>query len=62
MYKFTKEISGNNDVGILASILYMTFPYHLTDFLIRNALGEFLSFVFIPLVFLGIYNLFYEEL
>lgn len=61
MYKFTKEISGNNDVGILASILYMTFPYHLTDLYTRNALGEFVSFIFIPLVFLGLYRLFFTE-
>lgn len=61
MYKFTKEISGNNDVGILASILYMTFPYHLTDLYTRNALGEYVSFIFIPLVFLGLYRLFFTE-
>ena len=61
MYKFTKEISGNNDVGILASILYMTFPYHLTDLYTRNALGEYVSFVFIPLVFLGLYRLFFTQ-
>ena len=61
MYKFLKEISGNNDVGILASILYMTFPYHLTDLYTRNALGEFVSFVFIPLVFLGLYKVFFTE-
>lgn len=61
MYKFTKEISGNNDVGILASILYMTFPYHLTDLYTRNALGECVSFIFIPLVFLGLYRLFFTQ-
>ena len=36
----------------------MTFPYHLTDLYTRNAIGEYTSFVFIPLVFLGLYNLF----
>lgn len=61
MYKFAKEISGNNDVGVLASILYMTFPYHLTDLYTRNALGEYISFIFIPLVFLGLYRLFFTE-
>lgn len=61
MYKFLKEVSGNNDVGILASILYMSFPYHLTDLYTRNALGEYVSFVFIPLVFLGLYRLFFTE-
>jgi uncharacterized membrane protein YfhO len=36
-------------------------PYHLNDMYIRNALGEFLSFIFIPLVFLGLYNLLNKE-
>ena len=61
MYKFVKEISGNNDVGLLASILYMSFPYHLTDLYTRNALGEYISFIFIPLVFLGLYRMFFSE-
>lgn len=61
MYKFVKDISGNNNVGILASILYMSFPYHLTDLYTRNALGEYVSFVFIPLVFLGLYRLLFTN-
>lgn len=61
MYKFIKEISGNRNVGILSSILYMSFPYHLTDMYTRNALGEYVSFIFIPLVFLGLYKLFFTE-
>ena len=59
MYKFMFAITENRNVSLLASILYITFPYHLTDLYTRNALGEFLSFVFIPLVFLGLYNIFY---
>ena len=61
MYYLAKRITEDKNVGLLASILYMTMPYHLTDMYIRGAIGEFLSFVFIPLVFLGIYHLFHEE-
>ena len=61
MYKFVKEISGNNDVGILGAILYMSFPYHLTDLYTRNAIGEYASFIFIPLVFWGLYRLFFTD-
>lgn len=61
MYKFSFRLINSNNAALLASILYMTFPYHLTDLYLRNALGEFVSFVFIPLVFLGLYNLFYTE-
>ena len=61
MYKFVNCLTKNNNASLLASILYMTFPYHLTDLYIRNAFGEFVSFIFIPLVFLGLYNLFYTS-
>ncbi len=61
MYKFALKLINNNNAALLASIFYITFPYHLTDMYLRNAVGEFASFVFIPLVFLGLYNLFYTE-
>lgn len=58
MYKFMYSLTKNSNTSLLASVVYMTFPYHLTDWYIRNALGEYVSFIFIPLVFLGLYNLF----
>ncbi len=61
MYKFAFKLTNSNNASVLISILYMTFPYHLTDLYFRNAVGEFASFIFIPLVFLGLYNLFYTE-
>ena len=57
MFMFIKKTSRNQNTALLAAIIYMSFPYHLTDMYIRNALGEFVSFCFIPLVFLGLYNL-----
>lgn len=61
MYKFVKRITENRNTACLAGVLYMTMPYHLNDMYIRNALGEFISFIFIPLVFLGLYNLFHKD-
>ena len=61
MYFLTKKITDDKNVGLLSGILYMTMPYHLTDMYIRGSIGEFLSFVFIPIVFLGLYNLFHQE-
>lgn len=58
MYNFLKNFTRNNEVALLGSVLYMTFPYHLTDLYTRNAIGEYTSFAFIPLVFWGLYNLF----
>lgn len=61
MYYFTKKITEDPNVGLLSSILYMVMPYHLTDMYIRGNIAEFLSFVFIPMIFLGLYHLFHEE-
>lgn len=61
MYKFVSNLTKNKITGTIAGILYLTMPYHLNDMYIRNALGEFLSYIFIPLVFLGMYKLFNKE-
>ena len=61
MYYFIKKITDDKNVSVVGSVIYMVMPYHLTDMYIRGSLGEFLSFIFIPLVFLGLYNLFNEE-
>lgn len=61
MYVVTKKITKNNKIALVSSILYIIAPYRLTDMYIRNALAELTSFVFLPLVFLGLYNIFNEE-
>lgn len=38
MYKFVFALINNRNASLLASILYMTFPYHLTELYTRNAL------------------------
>ena len=61
MYWFVSRLTKNKEIGTLAAILYMLMPYHLNDMYIRNALGEFLSYIFIPFVFLGLYKIFEKE-
>lgn len=61
MYKFMSKFSKNKYIGTFAAILYITMPYHLNDMYIINAFGEFLSYIFIPIVFLGLYNLINKE-
>lgn len=46
MYKFIFGITKNNDAGILAGIIYMSFPYHLTDLYSRNAIRRICIFYF----------------
>lgn len=61
MYCFVTRLTKSKEIGTLTAILYMLMPYHLNDMYIRNALGEFLSFIFIPLIFLGVYKIFQKE-
>lgn len=51
MYFFTKEITKNKKIAVLAGIFYIFAPYRLNDMYIRNALAELTSFVFLPMVF-----------
>ena len=44
-------------IAILASILYLLFPYRLNDMYVRVAVPELTSFIFIPLVFNGLYSI-----
>jgi len=39
----------------------MTNPYLLYDIYVRMALGEIISFVFLPLLFYGLYNIIYQD-
>lgn len=58
MYICTKKITKKTNIAVLSAIFYILAPYRLTDMYIRNALAELASFVFLPLIFLGLYNIF----
>ena len=61
MYHFVKEITPHHHlIAILASVFYILAPYRLTDMYIRYALAELVSFLFLPLIFLGLYRIFYH--
>lgn len=57
MYNLVKEVTNNKGISFLASIIYMVFPYRFEVIFNRFAIGEFTAFVFMPLVFQGLYNL-----
>ena len=57
MYFFVKEVTKNNKVALLAGIFYIFAPYRLTDMYARNALAELTSFVFLTMVFHGLYGI-----
>ncbi|EKD81575.1 MAG: hypothetical protein ACD_39C01740G0005 [uncultured bacterium] len=48
-------------VSLLATIFYLAFPYRLINIYLRGALGEILAFIFLPLVFCGLTEIFYSN-
>jgi len=57
MYHCAYEMTKKRKIALLASMIYLLAPYHGEDIYTRFALGEFTTFVFIPIVFQGLYNL-----
>ena len=58
MYFLGKEIFKDNKKGLVASLFYITYNYFFVDVIVRDALNESFMFIFMPLVFLGLYHLF----
>jgi len=54
-YYSVNKIFKNSFVAFISAILYTFAYYRLLDMYTRSALGETLSFTFVPLVFLGLY-------
>lgn len=61
MYKCVEEITGKKEIALLAGVIYTLFPYKLETIYDRFAIGEFSAYMFIPLVFLGLYNLMQKD-
>ncbi len=60
-YALMVRVTGRRDAALLAAVLYMTAPYRLVDLYIRNAYAESFAFVFLPIVFLGVYEIFHGQ-
>ena len=59
MYKLVYKVFSNKYCAIISSIFYITFPYSITEVFVRDALAESFMFIFIPMILLGLYELFY---
>lgn len=57
MYKFVENVTKNKNMALLAGIIYILAPYRITDMYIRNAFAELTSFVFLPIIFNGLYKI-----
>ncbi len=56
MYLFSKEFWGKSG-GLISGLLYLFAPYHALNIYVRGDFAEVWAYVFIPLVFLGIYKI-----
>lgn len=61
MFRFVSKISKNNVIALISACIYMCAPYRMLNAYMRVAVGEMLSFVFIPLIFLGIFKILNKE-
>ena len=61
MYEFVYQITKKRTIALFSAIFYLVAPYKLANIYKRFAIGEFTAMVFIPLVFLGLYNLFNQD-
>lgn len=57
MYLAMQRIYKNAYISVVASLLYTFSFYRIQDLFERSALGEAISFTFIPIVFLGFYEI-----
>lgn len=61
MYKFAYIVTKKRAVALFSAIFYLIAPYKLANVYKRFAIGEFTALAFMPLVFLGLYNLFNQD-
>ena len=61
MYLFANKLYKNKLHACLTALIYISSSYFYVDMYSRDALNESFVFVFIPLIFLGIYYLFNEK-
>lgn len=58
MFFLAKKISKSNLTAFFAGVLYAYFPYRAADNYVRGVVGELFVIMFLPLLILGIYEIF----
>ena len=57
MFMLSKKLFNNNFIALISGIIYTLTPYHLAQIYTCDAYAQIWLFVFLPLVFIGIYYL-----
>ena len=61
MYKLVNKVLKNKFSALISAIVYLSFPYMITEVFVRDAVAESFIFVFMPMILLGLYELFYGD-
>jgi len=61
MYAFTRRLSNSNPVAAAAALFYISAPYRMVDMYIRNAFAESFAYIFLPILFLGLYEIIFGK-
>lgn len=61
MYNCVLQMTKKKMIAVISAILYMTANYRFEEIYTRFALGEFVTFIFMPIILQGIHNIIYED-
>ena len=57
MYFLSYHLSKNKKIAFISAIIYMSFPYHISDIYVRDSLAECFLYPFLPMILLGVCHL-----
>lgn len=57
MYFLSYRLSKSEKIAFFSAIIYMTFPYHISDIYVRDSLAECFIYPFLPMILSAIYEL-----
>lgn len=53
-YLYLRSMTESKRAAFIGALFYGVFPYRLLDLYLRNAIGEHIAFIFLPLIFLTV--------
>ena len=60
MFKLLKKITQNSRLSLITAVIYISSTYFLSNIYCRMAMGEIMAYVFFPILFYGLYDIFYD--
>jgi len=61
MFKLIEKVTGNKDMALITAALYISSTYFLSNIYCRMAVGEIISYMFLPILLYGLYDIFYDK-